>query len=172
MVRTKVVYVPTDKHADEFFDLSEYDVEHLLEVIRRPFADFANLPVTVSKALTELAESVHSLAPEHEVQAMSACWNSIWAISNLYACFGDAVESVAIKHDVFVAVELKKPAPTEGHANLLIGPRGTFALLLTSGEQRRYLHGGEECRLWIFPDEPTLEAFSEFGWQPELDDTC
>ena len=168
MVRTKVVYVPSDEHAGEFFDLSEDGVEQILEAIHRPFTDFPNLPVAVSKALTDLAENVHDLSPEHEIQAMSACWNAVWAISNLCACFGDVVDSVSIQHDVFVAVELNKSTPPESRAKLLIGPRGTFALLLTSGERRRYMHGGEENRLWIFPDEATVDAFTDFGWQPEV----
>ena len=83
-------------------------IEKLLEAINRPFKNFTSLPLETSTMLTKLADHMPDIESTKEIQAMSACWNSIWAICNLYERFGDIVESVSIEQDEFVAVVLKK----------------------------------------------------------------
>ena len=81
MVRTRVGYLRSDKGADDFFTLDDRDhIEELLEAIKRPFKNFTNLPPEASTALTKLAEYMPDIESAKEIQVMSACWNSIWAI--------------------------------------------------------------------------------------------
>lgn len=55
--------------------------------------------------------------------------------------------------------------PTSGKGKTLVGPRGTFAYLLTRGDEKRPGYGDRE-RLVFFPDEDARVAFEEFGWPP------
>ena len=97
---------------------------------------------------------------------MSACWNAIWAICNLYDRYGDIVGPVSIEKDEFVAITLKQPEDTGVEGRLLVGPRGTFAYVLVRGDEKRPGNGGARDRLVFFPDEETRVAFEEFGWTP------
>ena len=170
MVRRRIYYIKDAEEADELFDFEDRDcVEDILEAVRRPFTDFAQLPPEISVALRKLAEQVLTVVPDKEVEAMSACWNSLWAICNLYACFGDIVESVGIEQDEFVAVVLKSPADGHAEGKLLVGPRGTYAFVLARGDEMSPGHGGEETRVFVFPDEKTRATFEEFGWIPIVD---
>ena len=95
---------------------------------------------------------------------MSAFWNSIWAICNLYKCFGDVVEGVGIEHGEFVAVVLKPSKGVTARGKLLVGPRGTYAYVVRRSDDERYGYGGEDTQLFVFPDETTRGTFEEFGW--------
>ena len=166
-VRTRVGYIESDEGADDFFDVDEREqATDVLSAAAQPFKGFDSLPPAVSDTLVNLLEQVHGLAPETEIPAMSACWNGIWALCNLYQCFGDIVESVAIEQDEFVAVVLKPPEESGIRGKLLVGPRGTYAYVLQRGNDQRYGYGGEETRLYMFPDERTRDTFAEFGWIP------
>ena len=170
MVRTRVDCLRSDKGADEFFTLDDRNrIEELLEAIKRPLKDLTSLPPEASKVLTMLAEQMLDVEPANEIQVMSACWNSIWAICNLYECFGDVVESVSIEQDVFVAVVLKKSEDSRAEGKLLIGPRGTYAFVLRRDDEERPGYGGEETRLFLFPCEEARANFEEFGWKPIAD---
>ena len=167
MIRTRIYSVENAEGEEEFLAFEDRDhVEDILEAVRRPFTDFAQLPPEISAALMKLAEQVLTVVPDKEVEAMSACWNSLWAICNLYACFGDIVESVGIEQDEFVAVVLKSPVDGHAEGKLLVGPRGTYAFVLVRGDERSPGYGGEETRVFVFPDEKTRETFEEFGWSP------
>ena len=145
MVRTRVGYLGSDKGADEFFTLDDRDhIEELLEAIKRPFKNFTSLPPEASTALTKLAEHMPDIEPAKEIQVMSACWNSVWAICNIYECFGDVVESVGIEQEEFVAVVLKKSEVCRAEGTLLIGPRGTYAFVLRRVDEESPEYGGEK----------------------------
>ena len=153
--------------ADKLFTPEDRDhAEELLEAVGRPFVAFSTLPQEAIEVLRTLADQASHLEPEVEVQTMSACWNGIWAICNLYECFGDVVASVGIEHNEFVAITLKNSAHTGAEGKILVGPRGTFAYMLTRGDEQRPGHGGAENRLFFFPDEEARAAFEEFGWIP------
>lgn len=167
MSRTRVYSVADTSGADELFTLEERNrAAELLEAVRRPFANFPNLPPQVAAALKTLAGQVLDIEPNAEVQAMSACWNGIWAICNLYECFGDVVDSVGIEQSEFVTIGLKDSKHSGAEAKILVGPRGTFAYALTRGEKQRTGNGGTETRLFFFPDDQARAEFEEFGWTP------
>ena len=165
--RTTVVSLDEAADAGETFTLEDRDeAAAKLEVAARPFEAFADLrnpPVQTLKTLGQLAST---LERDVEVQAMSACWNAIWAICNLHKCYGDVIQSVDIEDREFVAVTLKESAHAGANGKILVGPRGTFAYVLTLGEKRRSGFGGTEVRLVFFPDDATRATFAEFGWQP------
>lgn len=164
--RTTVVSLDEATNAGEVFTLEDRDeAAARLEVAARPFEAFADLrnpPVETLKTLGQLAST---LERDVEVQAMSACWNAIWAICNLQECYGDVIQSVDIEDREFVAVTLKESARAGANGKILVGPRGTFAYVLTLGEKRRSGFGGTEARLVFFPDDATRATFAEFGWQ-------
>ena len=165
--RTRAFSIADTSDADKLLTLE--DREHaadLLEAVERPFAAFPTLPQHAVDALKTLAHEASIIEPEVEVQTMSACWNGIWAICNLYERFGDIVASVGIERSEFVAITLKESAHTGAEGKILVGPRGTFAYLLTRGDQQLPEHGGTKTRLFLFPDEEARNAFEEFGWIP------
>ena len=165
--RTRVFSIADTFDADKLFTLEERDhAAELLEAVGRPFVAFATLPQSAAEALKTLARQAAQIEPEVEVQAMSACWNGIWAICNLYECYGDVVASVDIEHNEFVAITLKESAHTGAEGKILVGPRGTFAYKLTRGTDQLPGHGGTKNRLFFFPDEDARGAFEEFGWPP------
>ena len=167
MVRTKIFYLQSDQGMDDLFTLDDRDhIEKLLEAIKRPFKDWTNLPPEISTALTKLAEQILDVESAKKIQVMSACWNSIWAICNLYECFGDIVESVGIEQNEFVAIVLKESEVDQAVGKILIGPRGTYAFVLRRGDNERPNFGGY---LFLFPDEKTHATFEEFGWKPIAD---
>ena len=165
--RTRVISIADTSGADQLFSLEDRDrAAELLEAIGRPFEAFSNLPQQAAEALRSLAHQAAHVDPDVEVQAMSACWNSMWAICNLYECFGDVVASVCIENNEFVAITLKQSVHTGAEGKILVGPRGTFAYVLTRGDEQLPGHGGAKNRLFFFPDEEARAAFEEFGWAP------
>ena len=168
--RIRVFSIDDTSGVDELFTLEDRDhAAELLDAVERPFAAFPTLPQQVAEALKRLAQQASDLEPDFEVQTMSACWNSIWAICNLYECFGDVVASVDIEQNEFVAITLKEATRSGAEGKILVGPRGTYAYVLTLGDERRPGHGGMRDRLFFFPDDKTRTAFEEFGWNPLAD---
>ena len=168
--RTRVFSIADSTGADEYFSVEDRDrAAELLEIVGRPFARFSELPPPAETALVTLARKAQDTNPDAEVQTMSACWNSVWAICNLYDCFGDVIASVDIEQNEFISIVLKgsKGAGVEG--KVLVGPRGTYAYVLTRGDEQFPGHGGTKTRLAFFPDEATRAAFEEFGWAPLVD---
>ena len=164
---TRVFSIADTSGADKLFTPEDRNhAAELLEAVGRPFVAFSTLPEQAAEALTTLARQASHIEPEVEVQTMSACWNGIWAICNLYECFGDVVASVGIEHNEFVAITLKDSAHTGAEGKILVGPRGTFAYMLTRGDEQRPGDGGTKNRLFFFPDEEARAAFKEFGWTP------
>ena len=164
-VQTKVFQLDDASEADPAFTLEERDeAAAMLEAAQRPFEGFVALPKPTAEALKALARATMELERDVEVQAMSACWNAIWAVCSIHEYFGDVVESVGIEGREFVAIDLKGPARAGADARILVGPRGTFAYVLTTGDARRPGYGGTESRLLFFPDDETRAAFEEFGW--------
>ena len=168
--RTRIGYIASAEDADDFFSLEETEeAENVLEAAKQPFRDLANIPAAAQAILVTLVEETRDLQPEREVNLMSACWNSIWAICNLYKCYGDVVERVGIEHEEFVTVVLKPSKDLEARGTLLVGPRGTYAYVVWRGDDKRYGYGGEDTRLFIFPDEAARSTFEEFGWSARVD---
>ena len=168
--RTWAFSIEDTSGADELFTLEDRDhATELLKAVEQPFEAFSTLPKQATEALKALAKQASALEPDVEVQTMSACWNGIWAICNLYECFGDVVTSVDIEQNEFVAITLKESARSGAQGKILVGPRGTFAYILTLGDEQRPGNGGTESRLFFFPDDKTRAAFEEFGWSPLAD---
>ena len=164
---TRVYSIADTSGADEDFSVEYRDhAASLLKVVGRPFEGFSDLPPQVVGALKPLARMAQDLEPDVEVQVMSACWNGVWAICNLYECFGDVVASVGIEQNEFVAIELKESELSGAEGKILVGPRGTFAYVLTCGDEQRPGYGGTKTRLFFFPDDETRTTFEEFGWSP------
>ena len=169
--RTRIISIADTSGADQLLSLEDRDhAAELLEAVGRPFEAFSNLPQQATETLRSLAHQAGHVEPDVEVQTMSACWNGIWAICNLYECFGDVVASVCIEHNEFVAITLKQSALTDAEGKILVGPRGTFAYVLTRGDEQLPGYGGTENRLFFFPDEEAHAAFEEFGWSPLEDE--
>ena len=163
--QTKVFYLDDASVADPAFTLEERDdAAAMLEAAQRPFEGFASLSRPTVEAMKELIREAMELDRDVEVQVMSACWNAIWAVCNIHECYGDVVESVAVEEGEFVAIVLKGSTRAGAEAKILVGPRGTFAYVLTHGDERRRGHGGTEDRLVYFPDDETRAKFEEFGW--------
>ena len=171
--RTRTFTIGDTSGVDELFTLEERDAAaELLEAVGRPFAVRSGLPQQVTEVLEDLARQASNVDPGVEVQIMSACWNSIWAICNLQECFGDIVASVGIVQDEFVAITLSGSSHATAAGKILVGPRGTYAYVLTRGDTQIPGHGGAEDRLFFFPDEEARAAFEAFGWSPlEEEDT-
>ena len=163
--RTRILTIADPSEAERLFTLEEQDnAAEKLKAVRRPFEKFSNLPKQAAEALKALAYQTAFVEPELKVQTMSACWNAIWAICNLYECYGDIVGPISIEGDEFVAITLKEAKDTGAGGQILVGPRGTFAYVLTRGDEKRPGNGGTRDRLVFFPDEETRAAFEEFGW--------
>lgn len=77
------------------------------------------------------------------------------------------VDSVRIEKGEFVAILLNGSTRSRAEAKILVGPRGTFAYVLTLGDARRSGHGGTEDRLVCFPDNESRAKFEESGWTPQ-----
>ena len=164
-LRTKVFYLDDASKADPAFTLEgRDDAAAMLEVAQRPFEGFGSLSGPTVEAIKALVREAMELDRDVEVQAMSACWNAIWAVCNIHECYGDVVESVSIEDGEFVAIMLNGSKRAEAEAKILVGPRGTFAYVFTHGDERRRGHGGTEDRLVYFPDDETRATFEEFGW--------
>ena len=163
--QTRILTLADASDADKLFSIEERDhVAKVLDAVGRPFANFSTLPQPAAEALISLARQGAHIEPQVEVQVMSACWNGIWAICNLYEFFGDIVASVGIEHNEFVAITLKRTEHSGAEGKILVGPRGTFAYVLTRGDEKRPGYGGANDRLIFFPDEEARTAFEEFGW--------
>ena len=169
--RTRTFTIADTSDAGKLFTLEERDhAVELLEAVGRPFVAPSALPQQAIEVLKDLACQASNVEPGVEVQIMSACWNSIWAICNLQECFGDIVASAGIVHDEFVAITLTGSADARAEGKILVGPRGTFAYVLIRGGEQLPGHGRAEDRLFFFPDEKVRSDFEEFGWSSQEED--
>ena len=169
--RTRTFTIADLSDAERLFTMEEQDnAAEIFKAVRRPFENFSTLPKQASEALKALAYQTAFVEPDLKVQTMSACWNAIWAICNLYECYGDIVGPVSIEEDEFVAITLKQSEDTGAEGKILVGPRGTFAYVLARGDEKRPGNGGTRDRLVFFPDEETRAAFEEFGWTARRED--
>ena len=95
--RTRTFTIADLSDAERLFTMEEQDnAAEILKAVRRPFENFSTLPKQASEALKALAYQTAFVEPDLKVQTMSACWNAIWAICNLYECYGDIVGPVSI----------------------------------------------------------------------------
>ena len=158
----------------DLFSLADQDPMpmDILEAARRPFTEPPEWPRSLALPhLADLAMRTVNTDPDREVNAMSACWNAIWPVSNLCARFGDIIASVDIELDEYVAITLK-PASTSSPARckLLVGPRGTFAYVISDDTGLTLPRtGGTAHRLFLFPDPAAMGDFRRFAWTP-IDD--
>ena len=51
-----------------------------------------------------------------------------------------------------------------------MGPRGTYAYILSQEARKRFGHGGRKSGLVLFPNEKALDDFAQFGWQTTSSD--
>lgn len=165
-VTTRAAVLPADEAAlgslRELFELDDLDgSEERLAAVAKPFAAIDEWPPFVAGLLEELARKTADLEPETEVGVMSACWNAIWAVVNLCRDFGDIVESVDAEEGKFIGITLRE-SETGARGRLLVGPRGTYAYVLTPSGVRG--EGGTTDRLIMFPDETARRHFVEAGW--------
>lgn len=167
LVRRAIVHMDADEVEDVFHREERTQVEEILCAVERPFRNLSWRSPATKASLVELARQARDIEESTEVHAMSACWNSIWAICNLQREFGDIVRSVAIEQQQFVGILLGRPEDSAPEGKLLVGPRGTYAFVLKRGPKVLYDHGGDETRLFVFPNEQTRRTFEEFGWTPE-----
>lgn len=147
----------------------------ILEAARQPFSESPKWPRSSALPhLEDLAMKTVSIDPDTQVNAMSACWNAIWAVSNLCARFSDIIASVDIELDEYVAIALKAPSTSSrARCKLLVGPRGTFAYVISDDAGLNLPRtGGTAHRLFLFPDPAAMGDFARFGWTPieEADD--
>lgn len=162
--RTRVFTIGEQAEIHDLFNVEGADhPAELLAAVAKPFATVAQWPPTVAALLEGLATKTASLGPEAEVDAMSACWNAIWAVANLCAEFDDIIESVDVEESRFVAIFLRQ-SNTGVRGKILVGPRGTFAYLLSPAG--RWHHGGTTDRMILFPDDITRSHFEQAGWTP------
>ena len=164
----RVITAEDTSDLGKLFSLEDRDrAADFFEAVGKPFGAFSSLSQQAAEALKKLAHIASHIEPEAKVQAMSACWNGIWAICNLYECFGDIIASVDIVQKEFVAIKLKESAHSDAEGEILVGPLGTFAYLLTRGDEQLPGIGGTKHRLLFFPDLQARAAFQKFGWIPQ-----
>ena len=169
--RTRTFIISDTSDAEELFSLEERDnTAEILEAVGRPFTNFSSLPKEATEVLKALAHQAEFIEPNSKVPTMSACWNGIWVICNLYECYGDVVAYVGIEHDEFVAIALKQSEDTGAEGKILVGPNGTIAYVLTRGDEKHPGNRGRRDRLVFFPDEEARAAFKIFGWYPLHED--
>ncbi|MYD95613.1 MAG: hypothetical protein F4Y02_18450 [Chloroflexi bacterium] len=149
------------------FEDQDYLPMDLWEAARQPFTESLEWPR--SAALPHLARlAMKTVSTDPDTNAMAACWNAIWAVSNLCARFADIIASVDIELDEYVAITLK-PTSTNSpsRCKLLVGPRGTFAYVISDDAGLNLPRtGGTAHRLFLFPDPAAMGDFTRFGWTP------
>ncbi len=161
--KTQVFNLDEETDINGLFEPEDADPTALLDAARRPFSTMAEWPPVVSSLLEGLAAQTVDLEPQTEVDIMSACWNAIWAVANICTEFGDIVESVEVEESKFVAIALKE-SKAGVRGRILVGPRGTFAYLLSPVGVLR--HGGTTDRLVLFPNDMARSEFEQAGWFP------
>lgn len=157
------IYTIDASQVDGLFTLEVRDeAAALMEAAQKPMSALASPGTNAGKAVEELVRKTTAL--ESRAQIGSACWHSIWPIFNLHECFGaDIVASLDIKEDKFVAIKLKKSE--SGSGEILVGPEGTFAYVLTRVQDgKRHVGNGRIDRLIVFPDATAMAAFKACGW--------
>ena len=159
--RTMVFTLGQRSEFSDVFELEE--PAQLLDAAAKPFSRITRWPPAVASLLEGLARQTVNVDPEAEVEVWSACWNAIWAVANVCCEFGDVVESVDIEEGKFVAVWLKE-SDAGVRGRILVGPRGTFAYLLSPVGFSH--HGGIPHRLILFPDDQARSHFEHAGWSP------
>ncbi len=124
----------------------------------------------VFDVLTVLTAKMGGLTEDQKINVASAAWHSMWAIWNLHSQFGQIVDSVNLERGEFVAIQLKEIGESKSTGKILVGPRGTYAYVLSQEARKLFGHGGRKSGLVLFPDEGSLDDFAQFGWQTTSSD--
>ena len=121
-------------------------------------------------ALATLALKIPRVAVEHRKEAASACWHAVQCINNIYAQFGDIVDSVWIERDRFVVIHIKDSEELKATGRIVIGPSGGYSYCFKSSNSENV--GGSEGNLGMlfFPSGNNVETFESFGWPGKPED--
>ena len=120
--------------------------------------------------LDALTAKMGGLTEDQKINVASAAWHSMWAIWNLHSQLGQIVDSVNLERGEFVAIQLKETGESKSIGKILVGPRGTYAYVLSQDARKIFGHGGRKSGLVLFPDEESLDDFAQFGWQTTSSD--
>ena len=105
---------------------------------------------------------------EHRQDTASAGWYAIHCIRNIYARFGDIVESVWIERERFVVIRLNDSAGAGATGRVVVSPTGAYAYCLQLPGREVSGGGGREWGTQFFPMGSEIESFEEFGWPAKL----
>ena len=120
--------------------------------------------------LDALTPKIATIPDAKRLGVSSAAWHSMWAIWNLHSRFGRIVESVHVERNEFIALKLKETPESKATGKILVGPRGTYAYVLSSETKKQVGHGGRDTGLVLFPDYDIVNDFAEFGWVESVSD--
>ena len=118
-------------------------------------------------ALATLAWKIDRVAVEHQQQAASACWHALQCIINIYARFGEIIDSVWIERERFVVIHIKNSEELDATGRIVITPSGGYAYYFKSSKSEHIGHSEGHLGNLFFPLGNDVESFESFGWPPK-----
>jgi len=104
------------------------------------------------------------ISEEFRQDVASAGWYAMYCIRNIYARFGNIVESVWIERERFVVLRLKKSRELNATGRIVISPSGAYAYCIQLPKSEMSGHGGEQWGTIFFPMGTVIENFESYGW--------
>lgn len=135
-----------------------------------PWAEKALSPeevLGIYKMVATLAHKVTRVGIEDREAASSACWHAMQCIRNIYARFGDIVDTAAIERGRFVVLRIKESEELKATGRIVISPSGAYAYGFKRSGKEEVGHGEGPLGLVFFPLGSDLERFESFGWPPK-----
>ena len=127
----------------------------------------ASTPDEISKtyrAIATLDLKMLHVRGQFRQDIASAGWHAMLCIRNIYAGFGDIVETVWIERERFVVIRLKDSDALNATGRIVIAPSGVFAYSLQLPKSETMGHGGLDWGTKFFPKGSIDKTLREYGW--------
>ena len=115
-----------------------------------------------------LALKMADISEEFRQDVASAGWHATYCIRNIFARFGNIVDSVWIERERFVVLRLKDSRELNVTGRIVISPSGAYAYCIQSPNSE--ISGwGEEWGTKFFPMGTQIEDLETYGWPAKED---
>ena len=140
----------------------------------RTWQEAASSPeeIATTYGVTEvLALKMADISEEFRQDVASASWHAMYCIRNIFARFGNIVDSVWIERERFVVLRLKESRELNASGRIVISPSGAYAYCIQLPNNEMSGHGGKELGTILFPLGTEIENFETHGWPAKEGDS-
>ena len=124
--------------------------------------------VQTYRAIEVVATKMKDIKKEFRQDVASAGWYAMLCIRNIYAEFGDIVDTLSIERERFIVIRLKNNENPDAKGRIVIAPTGAFAYSIQMPNKKQLGQGGLDWGTRFFPIGIAIDTFDSFGWAKKV----